>query len=102
MTDLATAVVLSKSGLTSLVDRLEREGLVERRPDPGDRRATRIVMTKAGEELFREASANVRQTVRSIFNNIVSDQEAQVVSDVFGRVREQIAELESRGKTGRG
>ena len=45
MTDLADKVVLSKSGLTALVDRMESEGFVERRPDPDDRRATRIVLT---------------------------------------------------------
>ena len=48
MTDLAAAVVISKSGLTSLVDRMEEAGLVAREPDPDDRRAIAVALTAAG------------------------------------------------------
>ena len=40
MRDLGDAVVISKSGLTGVVDRMGKAGLVERVPDPGDRRVT--------------------------------------------------------------
>ncbi|GAC1375871.1 MAG: MarR family transcriptional regulator [Acidimicrobiales bacterium] len=48
MQELAAAVVLSKSGLTRLVDRLEREGLVQRTSCPSDRRGTFAAITPAG------------------------------------------------------
>lgn len=88
MTELAEAVVLSKSGLTSLVDRMERDGLVERRPDPVDRRATRIVLTDRGGERFQEVSAHHRGVVRRIFTSRVTDEEAAVMVDVLERVRD--------------
>lgn len=48
MQELAAAVVLSKSGLTRLVDRLERDGLVQRTSCPSDRRGTFAAITPAG------------------------------------------------------
>lgn len=48
MSDLAAQTALSTSGVTRLVDRLERGGLVERRLDPADRRSAYAVLTPAG------------------------------------------------------
>ncbi|WP_233434256.1 MarR family winged helix-turn-helix transcriptional regulator [Nocardia yamanashiensis] len=48
MTDLANQTNLSTSGVTRLVDRLERNGFVRREPDPADRRSSYAVLTAAG------------------------------------------------------
>jgi DNA-binding MarR family transcriptional regulator len=56
MSELADAVLLSRSGLTRLVDRLQREGLVERHPDPGDARGLFTVMTDKGRAALRDAA----------------------------------------------
>ncbi|MRH86965.1 MarR family transcriptional regulator [Nocardia sp. SYP-A9097] len=48
MTDLAVQTKLSTSGVTRLVDRLERNGFVRREADPGDRRSSYAVLTAAG------------------------------------------------------
>ena len=63
MSDLADAVRLSPSGLTRLVDRLVRDGRVERQPCPGDARVMYASLTPAGEAAFREAA---RTHVRGI------------------------------------
>ncbi len=55
MTELADRVLLSRSGLTRLVDRLGREGLVERQACPQDARGTLAVLTDAGLERLRAA-----------------------------------------------
>jgi DNA-binding MarR family transcriptional regulator len=47
--------LLSSGGMTKRIDRLEREGLVERRPDPADRRGTLIRLTEQGHALIDEA-----------------------------------------------
>lgn len=87
MTELADAIILSKSGLTSLVDRMEREGLLERRPDPTDRRAILVTLTTRGAERFGEASQLHRALVRQLFTSRVSDEEAAVIVEVLDRVR---------------
>ena len=56
MSVLAERVMRSPSGLTRLVDRLVRAGLVERHPDPDDRRATRATLTPAGARLLARAA----------------------------------------------
>jgi DNA-binding MarR family transcriptional regulator len=50
---LAGQVTLSRTGLTRLIDRLEREGLVEREPALEDRRGFYIALTREGAELLR-------------------------------------------------
>ena len=56
MTELADRVLLSRSGLTRLVDRLERDGLVERAACPGDARGTLAVLTESGLARLRTAA----------------------------------------------
>jgi DNA-binding MarR family transcriptional regulator len=50
--ELANAIVLSKSGLSRLVDRIEQAGLVERTSCPNDRRGVHIKLTDEGEEML--------------------------------------------------
>ncbi|MBN9109553.1 MAG: MarR family transcriptional regulator [Pseudonocardia sp.] len=56
MTELADAVLLSRSGVTRLVDRLERAGLVSRSPVAGDGRGVAASLTEAGVRRLRVAS----------------------------------------------
>jgi DNA-binding MarR family transcriptional regulator len=56
MSELAEAVLLSRSGLTRLVDRLQSDGLVERQPDPDDARGMYTVLTAKGRDTLRDAS----------------------------------------------
>ena len=51
LTELAKNEQISQPGLTQLVTRLEREGLVERRPDPTDGRAVLIHITEDGRQI---------------------------------------------------
>jgi DNA-binding MarR family transcriptional regulator len=53
-TRLYEAAMISSGGMTNRLDRLERAGLVERRPDPDDRRGKLIALTDAGRHLIDE------------------------------------------------
>ncbi len=53
---LARIGMLSPAGMTHRLDRLEQAGLVERRPDPDDRRSTQVMLTDAGEAKAIEAA----------------------------------------------
>jgi DNA-binding MarR family transcriptional regulator len=53
-TRLYEAAMISSGGMTNRLDRLERAGLVERRPDPADRRGKLIALTKAGKRVIDE------------------------------------------------
>jgi DNA-binding MarR family transcriptional regulator len=56
MADLADRVLLSRSGLTRLIDRLQAEGLVRREPSPDDARGTFTVLTAEGLARLRGAA----------------------------------------------
>ncbi|WP_344905660.1 MarR family winged helix-turn-helix transcriptional regulator [Actinomadura meridiana] len=64
MNDLADRVLLSRSGLTRLVDRLQREGLVVRQSCAHDARGLYAVLTTAGRARLDEATPTYRQGVR--------------------------------------
>jgi DNA-binding MarR family transcriptional regulator len=53
-TTLYEATMISSGGMTSRLDRLERAGLIERRPDPNDRRGKLIALTDAGRRVVDE------------------------------------------------
>jgi DNA-binding MarR family transcriptional regulator len=55
--ELADRVGVDDTTATRLVDRLEATGLVERHPEPGDRRATTVELTRAGEKLVAGIAA---------------------------------------------
>ena len=56
-TRLYEAAMISSGGMTNRLDRLERTGLVERRPDPNDRRGKLIALTEAGKIVIDETIA---------------------------------------------
>ncbi|MEW9310088.1 MarR family winged helix-turn-helix transcriptional regulator [Labrys portucalensis] len=56
-TRLYEAAMISSGGMTNRLDRLERAGLVERRPDPNDRRGKLIALTEAGKIVIDETIA---------------------------------------------
>jgi DNA-binding MarR family transcriptional regulator len=64
-TQLAEAAMITTGGMTSRLDRLERAGLIQRHIDPHDRRALRIHLTGAGQDivdgLFESSLARQRQ-----------------------------------------
>lgn len=88
MSELAREIVFSKAGLTSLVDRLESRSLVQRTPDPADRRAVRIKLTEHGEEAFREAARVHLTGIRERVTQHLTDEEARIIAEAFERVRE--------------
>jgi DNA-binding MarR family transcriptional regulator len=51
-TDLMETLMLTSSGTTKRLDRLEQAGMIAREPDPSDRRGTLIVLTDAGRKLI--------------------------------------------------
>jgi len=86
MTELARRLVLSKSGLTAVVDRLEERGWVRRIPDPQDRRATRIMLTEDGESAFHRAAEIHIAGIERHFASHLSEEEAGVIAEALERI----------------
>src|SRR4051794_2541229 len=88
MSELADSVLLSRSGLTRLVDRLEREGLVERRACPDDARGTLAVLTPAGMTRLRRAWVTHLRGVREHMISRFTESELAVLGELFTRLGE--------------
>jgi DNA-binding MarR family transcriptional regulator len=72
-TTLGRMLVVNRSNVTGLVDRMERDGLVRRAGDPADRRLKRVRMTPAGAKLLERAeqayAARTREVVAGLTAN---------------------------------
>jgi len=86
MHELAWAVVLSRSGLTRLVDRVEKAGLLRREPDPSDRRGAFAVLTGEGRIMLRQMWPVYAVAIAEHFGRHVSDEEAHVLTEALSRV----------------
>lgn len=75
MTELADGVLLSRSGLTRLVDRLAAEGLVERAACAADARVTYAVLTEAGLARLRTAAPTHLRGVAEYMTERLTDEE---------------------------
>jgi len=86
MRELADAVLLSRSGLTRLVDRLEREGLVAREECEEDARGSFAVLTGAGLGALREARPTHHEGVRRRFLGALDAGEVTRLGALWSRV----------------
>ena len=93
MSELAEAVLLTRSGMTRLVDRLERDGLVERLRCPSDGRGLHCSMTERGAELFARAQPIHLAGVRARFLSPLKKGQQRALADAWDAVRGEGAAL---------
>ena len=93
MAELADSVLLSRSGVTRLVDRLEREGLIERDACTEDGRGLFAVLTDKGDELLSRARPTHLAGVRERFLSHFSEDELKTLARFWERVHPGAADL---------
>jgi DNA-binding MarR family transcriptional regulator len=86
MAELADSVLLSRSGMTRLVDRLEREGLLVRDTCTDDGRGCYAVLTEKGAELLERARPTHLEGVRERFLAYFSEDELRRFAEAWERV----------------
>lgn len=85
MSELGEMLGLAKSSLTGLVDRTAQRGLVRREPDPRDRRAVRVGLTKDGAEIAEEFYAETCRRVEALPSGL-STTERERLTALLSRV----------------
>jgi DNA-binding MarR family transcriptional regulator len=93
---LATQLGIDRTVMTYLLDDLESAGLVERRPDPADRRARRVVATPAGRSRLVELDRGLRQAETAVLGPLDGD-EAVVFRRLLQRLATQGGEVSVEG-----
>jgi DNA-binding MarR family transcriptional regulator len=83
MSALGARRLLTPSGITRAVMRLEERGLVRREPDPEDRRAAFAVLTKKGLAALRRAQRVHHATVRELYLGRLNSREQRQLARLF-------------------
>ncbi|MEV8633639.1 MarR family transcriptional regulator [Streptosporangium sp. NPDC051023] len=91
LTDLTRTEQVSQPGITQLVTRLERDGLVERRPDPSDGRAVLVHITEAGRRIGRSRHDDRTRHLVPLIAQLTTEQR-QAIADALPALT-RLAEL---------
>jgi len=94
LTGLLKTEQLKQPALTSLVAKLEQDGLIERRPDPTDGRAMLLSLTREGHQIVRSRHANRVAKLTALVDELTDDERAVLASSmhVLSRLTEIAAE----------
>ena len=84
--DLAQRLVLTASGITRLLEGLERAGYVAKRSCESDARVTYAVLTEAGFQKLREASDTHLGGVGALFEERFAEEELETLGELLGRL----------------
>jgi len=82
--ELARHTGLTSGATTAMLDRLERAGLIERRPNPNDRRGTLIAPEKSSSEKVASWFASARDAQDKLISSY-SESELEIIADIFER-----------------
>ena len=80
--ELAEMLDLQPITLTRLLDKLSDSGLIERRPDPGDRRAKRLFLTSAARPLLEQLALLGEETMANVLEGVPAKDIERMVSDL--------------------
>ena len=89
-TEIARRLIVTTASVTSLLDTLERRGLVERRPDPADRRGLLVAITPTAQAMVRQYVPEVVALQGAVMSGIGEEDRQQLIA-VLTRIREAIA-----------
>lgn len=106
MSDLAAQTSLSTSGITRVIDRLERDGLVERHACSSDRRASFAVLSEAGAERLRTLLPQHIEDIETWFTGLLTEKQLADFLEALRVIREVVrpcatAGVQERSKTPR-
>ena len=82
---ISETLSIPSGSITYVVDKLEKKGLVERQPLPNDRRASNVVLTEEGKQLFDEIFPQHVDTISQNLSFISNDEKEQLI-DLLKRI----------------
>jgi DNA-binding MarR family transcriptional regulator len=100
MQDLADSILLSKSGVTRLIDRMQQAGLIQRRDCESDRRVVYAAITPKGRAAYRRAAPIAFRGVEEHFTRRLSARERRLLKDAFERLLHPHRTAETKSAAG--
>ena len=93
LSELASRIVLSPSGLSKLLDRMAAAGLIRREPDPRHARSTFARITPKGRSLVRKARQSHHAWLQRAFGDTLDDSDLADLTRIMGRIDAQTSRL---------
>jgi DNA-binding MarR family transcriptional regulator len=97
LSDLASGIALSPSGLSKLLDRMDAAGLISREPDPDDARAAFATITPHGRELARRARRGHHTLLRQAFGGALDDRDLADLVRIMGKLADRLETVRASG-----
>jgi DNA-binding MarR family transcriptional regulator len=94
MNELSRLLMVTGGNVTAIVDQLEKEGLVERVDEPGDRRAFRIQLTRAGEKSFADMARAHEEWVVELLAGMTRREQDELLR-LLAKVKQHAVEVAS-------
>ncbi len=76
--ELAAKLLQTPGNITRILDKLEKDGLVQRGAEPGDRRCHRIALTPGGHKRISTIFPKFASAIRELFNGLTADEQKQL------------------------
>lgn len=92
-TELARLMSVGKVSLGGLIDRMEANGIVERQPDPVDRRAKKVVMTSKGDDLLYDLQDLIEVLNKQIMKGITREQN-KVLDELLRTMKRNLLQMD--------
>lgn len=86
--ELCEQLLVSASHTSRLIDRVEALGLVERTPDPDDRRANQVVLTEQGCEVVNQIAPHLAAVLDRVIHDKLSTTEVDTLIELLGRIED--------------
>lgn len=80
--ELSRRLIMHRSNVTGLVDRLEARGLLQRQDSLTDRRAFNVVLTPAGKKLVRQIQPHYYEAAETVWSGVTVERASQLVSEL--------------------
>jgi len=90
--DLGRRLVVTRASVTSVLDKLEEKGLVERKQVPGNRRIYHVDLTEEGRELLDKVEPLYRKDIHEVLEGF-SDDECRKLIDTLELIRNRVNHL---------
>ena len=84
--DLSKMMLVNRANITTLIDRMEKVGLVARKPVPNDRRYNIIELTPHGVEMYQKVSGIYKQKIGEIMH-VLDDDELESLKTILEKLR---------------
>ncbi|MGD1084453.1 MAG: MarR family transcriptional regulator [Verrucomicrobiota bacterium] len=79
---ISRQLVMHRSNVTGLIDRLEKRGLLQRHSSPGDRRSYRVILTPAGSDLLAQILPDYYRLAEEVWGALPVDRTKRLLADL--------------------